>query len=360
MDGNVGRLQSRAAKLALRHNSDPSHRCLPVSDLQQALKLHRAGDLDGAEAAYRALLAGNPDDADALHLLGVVLHKRGDAAQAEESIRDALMRDPECAQFHLSLGGVLMQRGRDEEAHAEFERALELDPNAPEAHALLGFVHARSGDLSAAEERFRIGRRAEADDPLLLLGLGNLYLARDQPDNALKFLARAAEQKSDDASIQFSLGRAFFEQGNFAFADKAFENALRLDPAMSRARLFRGRVCVREKRLADAQAIYEDLLARKQQEFGALAGLGDVARHRGHVLRALKFYRRALAIEPNNPGAANACAWCLEQLGDLSGAAEFLSGALQRAPDADWVRTPLAGLLERLGRGEEAARVRAG
>ena len=331
-----------------------------MTDLENALKLHRAGDLDAAEAAYRALLTAQPEDADALHLLGVLLHKRGNSVDAEESIRSALMLDPECAQFHLSLGGVLMQQGRDDEAHAAFERALELDPNAPEAHALLGFVHARAGDMAAAEERFKIGRRAEADDPLLLLGLGNLYLARDQPDNALKFLARAAEQKPDDASIQFSLGRALFEQGNFAFADKAFENTLRIDANMSVARLFRGRVCVRENRLADAQAIYEDLLVRNQQQFGATAGLGDVARHRGHVLRALKFYRRALAIEPNNPGAANACAWCLEQIGDLAGAAEYLSGALQRTPDAAWVRTPLAGLLERLGRGEEAARVRAG
>lgn len=331
-----------------------------MTDLENALNLHRAGDLDAAAAAYRALLAAEPENADALHLLGVLLHKRGNSADAEESIRSALTIDPECAQFLLSLGGVLMQQGRDEEAHAAFERALELDPNAPEAHALLGFVHARTGDLAAAEERFKIGRRAEADDPLLLLGLGNLYLAREQPDNALKFLARAAEQKPDDASIQFSLGRAFFEQGNYAFADKAFENALRLDPAMSRARLYRGRVCVREKRYADAQAIYQDLLARGEQPFGATAGLGDVARHRGHIVRALKHYRRALALEPDNPGAANACAWCMEKLGDLAGAAEYLSGALQRAPDAGWLRMPLSGLLDRLGRGEEAARVRAG
>ncbi|MBS0558075.1 MAG: tetratricopeptide repeat protein [Proteobacteria bacterium] len=331
-----------------------------MTDLQKALEFHRAGDLDGAEAAYRALLADSADDADALHLLGVLLHKRGNALDAEESIRSALMLDPECAQFHLSLGGVLMQQGRDAEAHAEFERAIELDPNAPEAHALLGYVHARAGDLAAAEDRFRIGRRAEADDPMLLLGLGNLYLAREQPDNALRFLARAAEQKPEDATIQFSLGRAFFEQGNYTFADKAFDNALRLDPGMSQVRLFRGRVCVREKRYADAQAIYEDLLARNEQTFGATAGLGDCARHRGHVLRALKFYRRALALEPDNPGAANACAWCMEQIGDLAGAAEYLAGALQRAPDATWLRTPLSGLLDRLGRGEEAARVRAG
>jgi hypothetical protein len=47
-------------------------------------------------------------------------------------------------------------------------------------------------------------------------------------------------------------------------------------------------------------------------------------------------------------------------MGDLAGAAEYLRGALERAPDAAWLRAPLSGLLERLGRGEDAARVRAG
>lgn len=331
-----------------------------MTELQQALDLHRAGDLDAAEAAYRALLEGAPDDADAHHLLGVLLQKRGDFARAEAAIRRAVELDPDCAQFHLSLGGVLMQQGRDADAQASLERAVELDPNAPEAHALAGFAHARAGDLAGAEARFRIGRRADADDPLLLLGLGNMYLAREQAEHALKFLTRAAEQRPADAMIQFSLGLAFFEQGNYAFADKAFENAVRLQPDLSRARMYRGRVCVREKRFLDAQAIYEDLLAKGEQIFSALAGLGDCARHRGQIVRALKYYRKALAAEPDNPGAANACAWCLEQMGDLAGAADCLSGALERTPDAAWLRTPLSGLLERLGRGEDAARVRAG
>jgi thioredoxin-like negative regulator of GroEL len=48
----------------------------------------------------------------------------------------------------------------------------------------------------------------------------------------------------------------------------------------------------------------------------------------------------------------------MEQLGDLHGAAQYLADGLRRAPEADELRRPLAELLERLGRSDEARSVR--
>ena len=42
-----------------------------------ALAHHQAGRLDGAEAAYRAILANDPDNIDAVHFLGVLAYQRG-------------------------------------------------------------------------------------------------------------------------------------------------------------------------------------------------------------------------------------------------------------------------------------------
>lgn len=327
--------------------------------LQHALDLHRNGRLVEAEQAYHEVLAATPDDADALHLLGVALHQRGADAEAAQSIRRAIALAPEVAQYHLSLGGTLTQMGEEAAALECFERALVLDPNSVEAHTALGYLHLNRGDANAAEARFRIGRRAEEEDPMLLLGLGNLYLGRGEAERALKFLSRAAERKPDDPLIQLALGDALFKLGNFAFADQAFVNARTLRPELSRARLMQARVRMREKRYEAAREIFTELLAADLEPFGANAGMADLARAHGQLLRALKYYRRAWAADPNNPGAANAVAWTLENLGDSAGAAECLSTGLQRAPDAHWLRDPLAQILERLGRADEAARVRA-
>ena len=57
-----------------------------ISDIDQALAHHQAGRLLQAEAIYRRILKAQPDDADALHLLGVVAHQRGEHEEAAAKI----------------------------------------------------------------------------------------------------------------------------------------------------------------------------------------------------------------------------------------------------------------------------------
>lgn len=327
--------------------------------LQDALNLHKSGDLTAAEKAYREILAEKPEDGDSLHLLGVLLQERGNFDEGLDLLRRAIAADPNCAQFHLSLGGALVRSGDMDNARLFFERTLDLDPNNTQAHTVLGYLWLHEGDAAAAENRFKVGRRVEADDPMMLFGLGAVHLSRGEPAHAAKFLAAAADRKPDDAAIQTALGQSLFDQGAFGLAEKAFENAVKLKPDLSIAKLYLARSRMRQDKIDAARDLFAELVADDVQAFSANAGLGDVARKQGHVVKALRFYRRALAINPSAPGAALACAWCTEALGDLRGAAEYLSAGLARSPQADELRPPLAQLLERLGRTDESAKVRA-
>ena len=59
--------------------------------LREAVRLHQAGDLGRAEALYREAVAAAPDDADALHLLGVLSHQKGQSALGVGHIERALL-----------------------------------------------------------------------------------------------------------------------------------------------------------------------------------------------------------------------------------------------------------------------------
>ena len=59
------------------------------SDFQRARALHKNGQLNGAMAIYRDLLAQNPHDPDAHHLLGVALFQQGELPRAEQEIRQS-------------------------------------------------------------------------------------------------------------------------------------------------------------------------------------------------------------------------------------------------------------------------------
>jgi Flp pilus assembly protein TadD len=61
----------------------------PSGSLERGLALHRSGDLPGAAREYEALLAREPDRADALHLLGLVVYRAGRLDDARALIGDA-------------------------------------------------------------------------------------------------------------------------------------------------------------------------------------------------------------------------------------------------------------------------------
>jgi len=50
--------------------------------IEQALEHHRRGRLAEAEACYRRVLQGQPQNIDALHFLGVIAYQRGEHHEA--------------------------------------------------------------------------------------------------------------------------------------------------------------------------------------------------------------------------------------------------------------------------------------
>ena len=103
-----------------------------ASCLAAALEHHRAGRLIEAEKSYRSLLIQNPDDADTLHLLGMLLHAKGKSDDAELLIHHAISITASQAVFHSNLGIVLAARGKPAEAIAAYRVADSLKPNSPE------------------------------------------------------------------------------------------------------------------------------------------------------------------------------------------------------------------------------------
>ena len=164
--------------------------------LELAVGLHRRGRLDEAERIYRQVLQQEPDDPDALQLLGLIERDRGRHERAVELIgraaglrpgvsayrsklglalrgagrpaeaaaayRTAIELDPSSADDHVGLGQVLKELGELDEAIAAYHAAIRIDPSLAAAHAHLGFAMAVAGDLDAAIGCYR---RAIALEP---------------------------------------------------------------------------------------------------------------------------------------------------------------------------------------------------
>src|SRR4051794_18722161 len=97
--------------------------------LNEGLVHHFAGRMDQAELIYHDVLSIQPDNADALHLLGVVTGAKGMGERAVELIRKAIIQRPQVAEFHNNLGTTLGSLEKTLEAEAAFRQAVALQGN---------------------------------------------------------------------------------------------------------------------------------------------------------------------------------------------------------------------------------------
>ncbi|SMF44184.1 Tetratricopeptide repeat-containing protein [Tistlia consotensis] len=159
--------------------------------VQQAAAKHQAGRLDEAAADYRAILALQPGQPDALHLLGLVAQAKGQVGQAIDLIGKAVEAAPGQALYRNNLGAILLGQGRAAEALAQFRRVLELNPDYAEAWVNLGEAQLATGDPAAAQGSLREGLRRNPSLAAGHAGLARACAALGRGDEGFRAAARA-------------------------------------------------------------------------------------------------------------------------------------------------------------------------
>jgi tetratricopeptide (TPR) repeat protein len=110
--------------------------------LHDAQRLHLAGRLEEAEAAYRSLSDG-ASTPELLYLHGTLLLERGDAVGAAALLGQAVALRPEWPEAYANLGTAFFRQQHLVEARTRYSAAIRLSPQDARYHASLAatFVH---------------------------------------------------------------------------------------------------------------------------------------------------------------------------------------------------------------------------
>jgi Tfp pilus assembly protein PilF len=176
-----------------------------AASLQSAVAQHRAGDLASADKIYRDVLKRDGNNADALHLLGLVLHQKEENGQAAELIERAIELKPKQAEYVYNLGKVRAAQEHWSRAVDANRAAIVLKPGYAAAHCNLGLALLWQGRPGAAEASLRDAIKADSASASSWSGLG--LALRHQGKNAEAEAAwqKALEFQPDFAEAHYNL-----------------------------------------------------------------------------------------------------------------------------------------------------------
>ena len=260
----------RAAAITTAAAADEAVQVRPIAaELATAISALRNECIDEAEPILRRILERVPDQADALHFLGVLRHTQGRVDDAVALIRRSLEVLAGNASAWNNLGNVLLLADRAEEAADAYAKAVE----------------------------FADSRGSEA--PLALNNLGVLYRKLNRLSDSQAALRQSLERDPTFADAWYNLSTTLIRQGRIHEGLIAHAKAVALWPEQTRSR----------------QEVIRSLLLLGENQ------------------PAAKLLREWLDSEPGNPVAEHMLAACLAAAGEAPAPERACDGYVQQVFD---------------------------
>ena len=289
-------VEERKSDKGHKHPFDPTLGI--TAKLQRAVACHQVGRLAEAEQLYQQVLAGDPRNADALHLLGVVAYQTGKCQLAVDLITQAIAIDPNQSPFFNNLGNALQEQGKLGESIQAYQKALQLQPDYAEAHYNFGNVLHEQGKLEESVQAYQ----------------------------------KALQIQPDYAKAYNNFGNVLHEQGKLEESVQAYQKALQIQPDYAEAYNNLGVVLKDQGHLEEAFRVCQQAIKNNPGYATAYNNLGVILHKKGEFEGAILAYRRAIEISPDNSEAYNNLGASLHAQGDLGKSVQAYNQAITTNP----------------------------
>lgn len=259
-------------------------------------------------------------------------------------------------------GFELIQQGKWLEAHLIFEQIL---TNLPEdTLSLYGdslslfnlqrVSEAKRGIEKAIEILYRSKKNQNIlADSLVLSSV--IYASQKDNPAAIENLLKAVKISPDHFDANFSLGRAYYGDGNTVNAVKSFRQAVKIQPQNLRARFFLATALERTDNPQEALQEYRNILEIEPENADGNLGLGVLLlKLNGDSVEGLKALQKAIAINENLYEAQITLGKTLVRLKRFEEAVKHLEKAAEINPNVPEPHYQLALAFRKLGKKEEA------
>ncbi len=323
-----------------------------------------AGRLDESETTARELMSIAPGSLTGPYALALVLDQKQQYRQVVETLGPIVSRraagsggaEAELTPLLVRFGLASLELGDVDQALSAFDRARAASPQNPSIDLYLieaQLAARRYADAVALAAKLRASR--PNDLPVLRLSAEALrQTGQDAEGEAL--LTAALEQHPDDVAAYLALAEFDVQAHNYEAALRVLDQAAAKFPSNLDITFQAGAVLEQQKRFADAERKFRDVLAKDPLHAQALNYLGYMLADRGERLdESIGYIRRALQADPYNGAYLDSLGWAYFRQNKLDLAETTLRRAAEQRVRDSAVQDHFGDLLFKLGRYQEAA-----
>lgn len=331
-------------------------------EFTRATRMHESGDLEGAIAVYRDILARRPDRADVRSNLGAAYARLGRYEDAISEYKRALALLPQNQVIRYNLALAYYKAAFFTEAAGELSDLIaavhETRPERWTAILLLADCQIRLGEYKKVIDLLTPYEAARGNDRAFAYLLGSALISDNQVQRGQVLIDRVFGGE-DSAEARLLIGSILLLADDGPGAVKEFERALELNPKLHSLHAWYGRALMRTGDSEKAMTVFRRELEINPNDFEANLYLGILLKREKQHDEALAFLQRARQVRPLDSYARYHLGALHLAMGKAKEALPLLLEVVREHPDFIEAHVVLASTYYRLDRKEDGDRERA-
>ena len=264
------------------------------------LSLLQNGNPKEADNLFAQAHQLNPDNIDALNLLGIRAYQNQDYNLALAFLNKANILAPKSAETLSNLGLVHHAIFEFTEALHFFDTALEIKANIPEIHNNRGNSLRSLKKLDLAKDAYEKAIHLRANYAEALSNYGAIFLDEGDPKKAIPLFEKVININPNFATVFNNLGNAFVQLEKYENAFKCFERAIQILPNYLEACLNFGNALKKCKQYSAAINCYEHALKIDSANSVIFFLLGELYYEMSENGLAKTYYEKCLNLNPHD------------------------------------------------------------
>ncbi len=312
------------------------------ASLENAVEAFRTGNLDTAGSLCSAVLADQPGNTDALHILGAIRLRQNDPATAVDLLTQASRRDGKNPEILANLGAAHRAAGEPERAAEILRRAVKFAPHSASAHLNLANAYSDARENAKAARHYARTVQLAPENLQARRRLADILWAEEDFAGAIEQYDALLALSLEDATVLNAAGALHAEAGNEERAENLFREARAIAPfdidiAANLANILACRFDYDE-----ALELYRKVIASRHGDADMLSNAANVNRRKGDIAAAEEFYRKAISTDAHHCDANAGLANCLLSEGRFAeGWRRYLERESVRNASGGLIRTAL-------------------